>query len=64
MTVYGEPQGWQGLVDGLSACDVGGIIQVGGTFLVSARSSEFRKESGRSRALRKKLASGASMVWW
>ena len=37
MTVHGVRQGWQGLVDGqfrqLSARDVGGIIQVGGTFL-------------------------------
>src|ERR1700712_4454891 len=56
MTVYGVLQGWQGLVDGqlrqLSARDVGGIIQVGGTFLGSARSAEFREESGRSKALR------------
>src|ERR1700735_1774150 len=56
MTVYGVLQGWQGLVDGqfqqLSARDVGGIIQVGGTFLGSARSAEFRQESGRSKALR------------
>src|SRR5215510_4685947 len=56
MTVHGVRQGWQGLVDGqfreLSARDVGGIIQVGGTFLGSARSAEFREESGRSKALR------------
>jgi 6-phosphofructokinase 1 len=56
MTVFGVRQGWQGLVDGhfrqLSARDVGGIIQVGGTFLGSARSAEFREESGRSKALR------------
>src|SRR6202042_466227 len=56
LTVHGVPQGWQGLVDGqfrqLSARDVGGIIQVGGTFLGSARSAEFRQESGRSKALR------------
>src|SRR5271154_2792633 len=56
MTVYGVRQGWQGLVDGqfrrLSARDVGGIIQVGGTFLGTARSAEFRDESGRSKALR------------
>ncbi len=56
MTVYGVRQGWQGLVDGqfrqLTARDVGGIIQVGGTFLGSARSAEFREESGRSKALR------------
>ena len=56
MTVSGVLQGWQGLVDGqfrqLSARDVGGIIQVGGTFLGSARSAEFPEESGRSKALR------------
>src|SRR5207302_5336884 len=32
------------------ARDVGGIIQVGGTFLGSARSAEFPEESGRSKA--------------
>src|SRR5437763_3517104 len=56
MTVYGVRQGWQGLVDGqfrqLTARDVGGIIQVGGTFLGSTRCAEFREESGRSKALR------------
>src|ERR1700735_1328144 len=56
MTVYGVRQGWQGLVDGqfrqLSGRDVGGIIQIGGTFLGSARWAEFREESGRSKALR------------
>jgi 6-phosphofructokinase 1 len=55
-TVHGVLQGWQGLVDGqfrqLTARDVGGIIQVGGTFLGSARCAEFREESGRSKALR------------
>jgi 6-phosphofructokinase 1 len=56
MMVSGVLQGWQGLVDGqfrqLSARDVGGIIQVGGTFLGSARCAEFREERGRSKALR------------
>lgn len=56
MAVFGVRQGWQGLVDGqfrqLSARDVGGIIQIGGTFLGSARCAEFREESGRSKALR------------
>jgi 6-phosphofructokinase 1 len=56
MTVHGVRQGWQGLVDGqfrqLSARDVGGIIQIGGTFLGSARSAEFRTEGGRTKALR------------
>jgi 6-phosphofructokinase 1 len=55
ITVHGVRQGWQGLVDGdfrlLSARDVGGIIQVGGTLLGSARCAEFRLESGRAKAL-------------
>jgi len=56
IAVFGVREGWQGLIDGriaqLSARDVGGIIQIGGTFLGSARSAEFREESGRSKALR------------
>lgn len=54
--VHGVRQGWQGLVDDsigpLKARDVGGIIQVGGTFLGSARCKEFREPAGRSKALR------------
>lgn len=56
LDVYGVRQGWQGLVDDsiepLKARDVGGIIQVGGTFLGSARCKEFREPAGRSKALR------------
>ncbi|HET6606174.1 MAG TPA: ATP-dependent 6-phosphofructokinase [Rhodopila sp.] len=56
ITVHGVRQGWQGLVEGqfrqLTARDVGGIIQIGGTVLGSARSAGFRQESGRSKALR------------
>jgi len=56
MGVHGVRQGWHGLIndqiDQLTARDVGGIIQIGGTFLGSARSQEFREESGRSKALR------------
>jgi 6-phosphofructokinase 1 len=66
MTVSGVLQGWQGLIDGqfrpLNARDVGGIIQVGGTFLGSARSAEFREESGRSKALRKLAQRGIDGV--
>lgn len=55
VVVYGVRQGWQGLVDDqmvqLNARDVGGIIQIGGTFLGSARCLEFREESGRAKAL-------------
>ncbi len=56
MAVYGIRQGFQGLIDDhmipLNAREVGGIIQIGGTFLGSARSKEFREDSGRSKALR------------
>jgi len=54
--VFGVRYGFQGLVDDviepLRARDVGGIIQRGGTVLGSARSKEFREESGRVKALR------------
>lgn len=56
LAVFGVRQGYQGLIDDqirpLNARDVGGIIHLGGTFLGSARSKEFREESGRSKALR------------
>jgi 6-phosphofructokinase 1 len=46
----------------LSARDVGEIIQVGGTFLGSTRSPEFREESGRSRAIRNLAQQGIDGV--
>jgi len=53
--VFGVRNGFSGLVQNdmlpLGARDVGGIIQHGGTILGSARSMEFREESGRARAL-------------
>src|SRR5258707_10889016 len=56
MTVFGVRQGFQGLVNDqispLTAREVGGIIQIGGTFLCSAPCKEFRDESGRSKAPR------------
>ncbi len=55
MEVLGVSRGFAGLVDGqmrpLSARDVGGIIQRGGTILGSARSARFRTEEGRRQAL-------------
>lgn len=55
MEVLGVKRGFAGLVDGrmmpLSARDVGGIIQRGGTILGSARSPRFRTEEGRRQAL-------------
>jgi 6-phosphofructokinase 1 len=53
--VFGVHQGFAGLISGdfrpLSARSVGGIIQLGGTILGSARSPEFRTEEGRMKAL-------------
>lgn len=54
--VYGILQGYRGCMDGvmkpLSARDVGGIIQLGGTILGSARAVEFKTEEGRRKAIR------------
>ena len=54
--VFGVRNGFAGLVSGalepLSARDVGGIVQHGGTVLGSARSPEFKEAPGRARALK------------
>jgi 6-phosphofructokinase 1 len=51
----GVRDGFAGLMAGrfvpLGARDVGGVIQLGGTFLGSARSPEFRDARGQQRAL-------------
>ncbi len=56
IAVYGVRHGWQGLIDNeirpLAARDVGGIIQIGGTFLGSGRSAEFREDAGQAKAMR------------
>src|SRR5512133_1787037 len=66
MTDYGALHGWQGLVEGqfrhLRARDVGGVMQVGGTVLGSARAAGFRDESGRSKALRNRAQRGIDGV--
>ncbi len=53
--VYGIQQGYAGLGDDLmidlTARDVGGIIQRGGTMLGSARCAAFRTEEGRKQAI-------------
>jgi 6-phosphofructokinase 1 len=53
--VFGVHHGYAGLIDGdmvpMGARDVGGIIQLGGTVLGSARCPEFRTEAGRQQAL-------------
>ncbi|MDH7489101.1 MAG: 6-phosphofructokinase [Anaerolineae bacterium] len=57
LEVYGIRRGYSGLIDGdmepLSARDVGGIIQRGGTFLQTARSAEFMTVEGRKQAVRR-----------
>ena len=54
--VFGVRRGYAGLIDGLfeplTARSVGGILQLGGTMLGSARSAEFETEDGRLNALR------------
>ena len=53
--VVGVRAGYQGLVDGrfvnLGLRDVGNIIQLGGTFLKTSRSEEFRNSNGFSKAI-------------
>src|SRR4030095_6874590 len=53
--VFGVRNGFAGLVSDhmgpLTARDVGGIIQHGGTMLGSARSPEFKEPAGRAQAL-------------
>src|SRR5512141_1980037 len=56
LEMYGVYHGYAGLISGnirpLGARDVGGIMQLGGTILGSARSPEFRTEEGRIQAIR------------
>jgi 6-phosphofructokinase 1 len=55
--VYGIRQAYSGLLNGdferLTARDVSGIIQRGGTILQTARNQEFRTEQGQRRGLRR-----------
>jgi 6-phosphofructokinase 1 len=54
--VFGVEHGYEGLMNGnfvqLGAREVGGIMQLGGTMLGSARAPEFKTEEGRRKALR------------
>ncbi len=60
--VVGVRWGFAGLIDGtfvpLGPRDVGGIIQLGGTILGSARSQEFKTVEGRESALGQLVAQG------
>ncbi len=64
--VLGVRRGYAGLSYGemvpLGARDVGGILQLGGTILGSARCPEFRTELGRQRALRALRSQGAEAL--
>lgn len=64
--VFGVNRGFQGLIAGdivsLKARDVSGIIQRGGTFLGSARSTEFMTEAGRQKALGRLSANNIDAV--
>ena len=57
VTVYGVQKGFAGLMAGdfieLTSRQVGGILQLGGTILGSARSLAFKTEEGRQNALTK-----------
>ncbi len=55
LDVYGVHNGYTGLIDGhisyLSRRDVGGIMQLGGTFLGSSRCPDFQALEGRRKAI-------------
>ena len=54
LEVYGIRRGYQGMIEGdfvrLRSHDVSHIMNLGGTFLQTARSTEFRTEEGRAKA--------------
>jgi 6-phosphofructokinase 1 len=64
--VFGVHQGYAGLIAGdfrpLTARAVGGIMQLGGTVLGSARSPEFKTEEGRLTAIRELNQAGIDAV--
>jgi 6-phosphofructokinase 1 len=64
--VLGVRRGYAGLAGGemcpLGARDVGGILQLGGTILGSARCPEFRAEAGRRKALAALEAQGVEAL--
>ncbi|MCX5773583.1 MAG: 6-phosphofructokinase [Fusobacteria bacterium] len=62
MSVYGVRRGYQGLINNdifrLTSKEVGGIIDRGGTFLLSARCEDFRNVEGRAKAAENLKAHG------
>lgn len=64
--MLGVRRGFAGLLAGdfreMRARDVGGILQLGGTCLGSARCSEFREEEGQSKAVRELVRAGVDAL--
>jgi 6-phosphofructokinase 1 len=66
--VYAVADGYRGLIQGgdairrVESADVGGILQLGGTILGTARSMEFREREGRRRAARNLLEVGVDAL--
>lgn len=62
LEVFGVERGYQGLIEAdfhrIQVRDIGGILGRGGTILQSARTEEFKNESGRRRALHNLNKSG------
>jgi len=66
LEVVGIYRGYQGMIEGdfieLKSTNVGGIIQKGGTILLSARSEEFRTKEGREKAYNQLINHGINAV--
>lgn len=64
--VIGVMNGYEGLINGefrpLGARDVGGILQRGGTFLLTSRSKRFMEPSGQREAIRKMNEAGINAL--
>jgi 6-phosphofructokinase 1 len=64
--MLGVRRGFAGLLAGdfreMRARDVGGILQLGGTCLGSARCTEFREEEGQSKAVRELVRAGVDAL--
>src|SRR5918999_1241364 len=66
--VYAVAEGYLGLIQGgdairrVESADVGGILQLGGTILGTARSMEFRERDGRRRAARNLVEVGVDAL--
>jgi 6-phosphofructokinase 1 len=66
LKVVGIRRGYQGMIEGdfinLKSSDVSGILQLGGTMLKTARSSEFRTAEGREKAFQQLIKADIDAV--